>query len=180
MASPRVPGSPPGSVVELPCGETLDVVRDLDMGMRDYDCACGATHAVVLDVHPPSRFVPEDVVAVLRETVEAADADEVGEFGTAHLLGMVMEERPDAVVAEDVSDDASVGYSLVWVTDPDSRALHEDVVELVVELMEHAVGHADEDAGAAFESQLAEFDVETFVAAYRAERDFGDEHDTAA
>jgi hypothetical protein len=180
MTEPRVPGSPPGSVVELPCGETVDVVADLDMGQRDYACACGDEHAVVMDVHPPSRFVPEDVVGVLRETVEAEDADEMGEFGTPHLMGMVMEEFPEAVVAEDVAENGSVGYALAWVADFDSRRLHEVVVELVVEMMEHAVSHAEDDgATGEFEDQMLEFDVSAFVDAYRARRDFGDEHDTA-
>jgi hypothetical protein len=164
--------------VELPCGETLDVVADLDMGQRDVDCACGDRHAVVMDVHPPSRFVPEDVVAVLRETVEAEDAAEMGDFGTPHLLGMVMEEFPGEVVAEDVAENGSVGYALVWVADFDSRRLHEVVVELIVEMMEHAVGHADDETAASdFEAQMLDFDVTDFVAAYRDRRDFEDEHD---
>ena len=180
MSEPRVPGSPPGSVVELPCGETVDVTADLDMGQRDFDCACGDTHAVVMDVHPPSRFVPEDVVSVLRETVEAEDAEEMGDFGTAHLLGMVMEEHPDGVVAEDVAENGSVGYSLVWIADFGSRRLHEVVVELIVEMMDHALGHAeDDDAASEFEAQMQDFDVTEFVDLYRAQRDFGDEHDTA-
>jgi len=164
----------------LPCGETVDVIADLDMGQRDYECACGDTHAVVMDVHPPSRFVPEDVVAVLRETVEAEDAEEMGDFGTPHLMGMAMEEFPADVVAEDVAENGSVGYALVWIADFDSRRLHEVVVELIVEMMDHAVGHAeDDDAESEFEAQMLDFDVSEFVEAYRARRDFGDEHDTA-
>jgi len=58
------------------------------------------------------------------------------------------------------------------VTEFDSRRLHEIVVELVVELMEHAVSHADDDeALSAFEQEMVEFDVAEFVDQYRAERD---------
>jgi hypothetical protein len=58
------------------------------------------------------------------------------------------------------------------VTGFDSRRLHEVVVELVVELMEHAVSHSDdESAVASFEQYMLEFDVSAFVEQYRAERD---------
>jgi len=61
---------------------------------------------------------------------------------------------------------------MAWVTEFDSRRLHEIVVELVVELMEHAVSHADDDeALSAFEQEMVEFDVAEFVDQYRAERD---------
>jgi len=61
---------------------------------------------------------------------------------------------------------------MVWVTEFDSRRLHEVVVELVVELMEHAASHADDDeALSAFEREMVEFDVSEFVEQYRAERD---------
>jgi len=176
MAEPRVPGSD-GADIDLPCGESVSV-HDLDMGLREYDCRCGATHAVVMDVHPLGRFVPEFLADVLRETIETAD--DFDEFTTAHLMGIVMEEFPEDIVNEDLSDDGSVGYSLVWVADFDSRRLHEVVVELVVELMDHAVSHAEDDSAAAeFEKFLDEFDVEAFVDQYRAERDFDSEHDAA-
>jgi hypothetical protein len=176
MAQPRVPGGR-GTEFELPCGETLSA-GDVDMGMRDYHCSCGDTHAVVTDVHPPSRFLPESIVAVLRDSVETTDADEMGEFGTPHLMGIVLEEFPDEVVAEDVSEDSSIGYAMLWVTDFDSRRLHEIIVELVVELMEHAVSHADDDSAMTeFEEQMQAFDMSEFVEAYRAERDFEDEYD---
>ena len=181
MANPRVPSPDDGDgyVLDLPCGERVDAVLDIDMGQRDYDCACGERHAVVMDVHPPSRFVPEDVVAVLREAVETVD--EFGEFGTPHLMGAVMEEYPEKVAVVDVSEEPSAGYALVWMTDFDSRRLHEVVVELVVELMEHAVGHAeDEDSRSEFEAQMLDFDVGEFVEAYRARRDFSDEFDRPA
>ena len=65
MAEPRVPGSD-GADIELPCGESV-AVHDLDMGLREYECPCGETHAVVMDVHPLGRFVPEFLADVLRE-----------------------------------------------------------------------------------------------------------------
>ena len=175
MTEPRVPGSG-GDAVELPCGERV-APADLDMGMREFDCDCGASHAVVMDVHPATRFLPADLVEQLREAVETAD--DLGPFGAAHLLGMVMEEFPEAVASADVAEDGSVGYAMLWVTDFDARRLHEVVVELVVELMEHAMSHADDaNARQQFEGQMREFDVGAFVDRYRAARDFEDEHDT--
>ncbi|MFB6354067.1 MAG: DUF5815 family protein [Halobacteriales archaeon] len=171
MAEPRVPG-PSGTELGLPCGETVHT-HDLDLGMRALDCGCGARHAVVLDVHPPDRFLPEFLVEALRETVEAADAEARGEFGTPHLMGLVVEDFPEAVAVADASDDGHVGYALAWVTDFDDRRLHELVVELVVELMDHAVSHADDEAAVAeFEAQLDAFDVDAFVEQYRAEREW--------
>ena len=175
MSEPRVPGGQ-GAVLSLPCGEEVGV-RDLDVGLREYGCACGDRHAVVTDAHPPSRFFPEFLVEVLEATVDTDD--EFDSFGTPHLLGIVMEEFPAKVAVEDASDDGQVGYALVWVTDFDARRLHEIIVELVVELMEHAVSHAeDDDAVSEFEREMLEFDVEAFVDQYRAQRDFEDEFDT--
>jgi len=175
MSSPRVPGA--GDRIDLPCGESV-TVAELDMGMRELSCDCGSRHAVVMDVHPPARFLPEFLVDVLRETVETTD--EAGELGTTHLMGIVLEEFPETVVAEDVAEDGDIGCGLVWITDFDARRLHEIVVELVVDLMEHAVSHADdEDAIASFEAEMREFDVAEFVEVYRAERDLEGEHDTA-
>ncbi len=175
MADPRVPGEgvDPGRI-DLPCGETVHV-RDVDLGMRELRCDCGGTHAVVLDPHPLSRFVPEDVADVLRETIETED--DFPEFTTAHLMGVVIEEFPEEVAVADVAEDGSVGYAMAWVTDFDARRLHEVVVELLVELMDHAVSHADETTAAEFERQMLEFDVEAFVDAYRRERDFDSEFD---
>jgi hypothetical protein len=176
MSEPGVPG---GSSHELAlhCGETR-VARSLDLGVREFECPCGGSHAVVMDAHPLARFVPEFLVATLQETVETDDDFE--EFTTAHLMAMVTEEFPEQVVSADCSEDGQVGYALVWVADFDSRRLHEVVVELVVELMEHAISHAeDDDAAAEFERRMQEFDVETFVEQYREERDFESEHDTA-
>lgn len=173
MTPPRVPGSEDG--LELPCGEPVDP-HGIDLGMREYDCPCGESHAVVTDVHPPSRFVPESLVTVLRETIDTDD--EFAEFGTPHLMGVVIEEFPEAVAVHDASDDGAVGYTLLWIADFDARRLHEVVVELVVELMEHAISHADDDdAVAEFESRMLEFDVEAFVDQYRREREFESEHD---
>ena len=175
MPEPRVPGGGSGAL-ELPCGETMHA-HDLDMGLREFDCGCGDRHAVVVDVHPVSRFVPESIVDVLRETVETDD--EFPEFGTPHVMGIVLEEFPEKVAVADVSDDGHVGYALLWVTDFDSRRLHEIVVELLVELMEHAVSHGDETTASRFEEQMMAFDVEAFVDRYREEREFDSEHDTA-
>jgi hypothetical protein len=177
MAEPRVPGGRE-SELELACGEVIDTHEALHMGIREYDCACGATHAVVLDAHPLSRFVPEFLEEILLETIEPADDHE--EFTIAHLLGVVIEEFPEEVAVADATDDGAVGFSMAWVTDFDSRRLHEIVVELLVELMEHAVSHAEDDEMAAeFEAQMLEFDIEAFVDQYRAEREFEDEHDSA-
>jgi hypothetical protein len=176
MTEPHVPGRR-DRTLSLPCGEEVDV-QDLDLGLREYDCACGATHAVVMDVHPLARFVPEFLVEVLEETVEPAD--DFDRFTMAHTMGIVMEEFPEQVATADVSDDGSVGYALVWMTDFDARRLHEVVVELLLELMDHAISHADdEDAVAAFEEELQHFDVGAFVEQYRRERDLETEHDTA-
>jgi hypothetical protein len=169
MAEPGVPGGR-GATLELPCGESKRV-RELDMGLREFECACGEAHAVVMDVHPPERFLPEFLVSVLREAVETT-SEEMPEFDTPHLMGLVIEEFPGQVESEDVTEDGQVGWSMVWVTGFDSRRLHEVVVELVVELMEHAVSHSDdESAVASFEQYMLEFDVSAFVEQYRAERD---------
>jgi len=108
---------------------------------------------------------------VLREAIETT-SEEMPEFDTPHLLGVVLEEFPEAVVTHDASGDGDVGYAMVWVADFDSRRLHETIVELVIELMEHAVSHAENgDALSEFEREMMEFDVTEFVDQYRAERD---------
>ena len=176
MAQPRVPGGP-SERLDLPCGESVHA-HDLDLGVREFECDCGARHAVVMDLHPLGRFVPEFLVDVLRETIETDD--EFEEFTTAHMMGMVAEEFPDRIETADCSEDGQVGYALVWVSDFGARRLHEIVVELVVELMEHAVSHAEDDTALSeFETYLEEFDVDEFVDQYRAERDFESEHDSA-
>ncbi|ADD06124.1 uncharacterized protein Nmag_2565 [Natrialba magadii ATCC 43099] len=184
MATPRVPGPEDERQLELPCGATIDP-HEIDLGMREFTCpggpdadSCGETHAVVTDVHPPSRFFPESLVTILQETIDTED--DFGEFGTPHLMGVVLEEFPEKVVTHDASDDGAVGYSMVWVTDFDARRLHEIIVELVVELMEHAISHAEDDTAVSeFESQMLEFDVSEFVEQYRQQRDFESEHDRA-
>ncbi len=177
MSEPRVPGGKGGSL-DLPCGESVGV-GELDMGMREYNCACGDSHAVVMDIHPPSRFVPEFLVDVLRETIETTD--DAGEFGTLHIMGVVLEEFPEEVAAKDVSENPDVGYAMVWMTEFDSRRLHEIVVELLVELMEHATSHAnDEESINQFEADMLNFDVAEFVEQYRKERDFSGPHDRPA
>ncbi|WP_255195425.1 DUF5815 family protein [Halorarius litoreus] len=177
MPEPRVPGGR-GEQLELPCGETKST-HDLDMGMREFACDCGERHAVVVDVHPLSRFVPEFLVDTLRATVDTAD--DSPEFSTTHLMGIVLEEFPEKVVGADTSDDGVVGYAMVWVSEFDSRRLHEIAVELIVELMEHAISHAEsDDAMSQFEEQMLQFDVSAFVEEYRRERDFETEHDTPA
>ncbi|MDS0299671.1 DUF5815 family protein [Halogeometricum sp. S1BR25-6] len=173
MAQPRVPGGG-GEDLELPCGETKSV-RSLDLGLREFDCPCGEAHAVVMDVHPPERFLPDFLVEVLQEAVETT-SEEMPEFGTAHLMGIVLEEFPQKVVSADVSDDGDVGAGIIWVTDFDSRRLHEIIVELVVELMEHAVSHAEDDAAISnFETKMLDFDVGEFVEQYRAQRDLSED-----
>ncbi|MFT4945902.1 MAG: hypothetical protein ACI8TL_000130, partial [Natronomonas sp.] len=105
MAQPRVPGGTDDQL-ELSCGETVDT-HDLDLGMRELSCACGASHAVVMDVHPLGRFVPEFLVDTLRATISTED--EYDEFSTAHALAMVREEYPEVVAVADCSGDGDVG-----------------------------------------------------------------------
>lgn len=174
MSDPRVPEEPTGTI-ELPCGRTAPR-STFDMGMREFSCACGDDHAVVMDVHPLGRWVPESVGDVLRAVVEPAD--EHDEFGTIHLMGLVLEEFPERVTVDDASEDPDVGYALLWITDMDAKRLHAVVVELLVELMDHAVSHAsDPGVTTEFETQLHEFDVQAFVEAYRSDRDFADAGD---
>jgi hypothetical protein len=176
MAEPGVPGGA-SEELDLPCGRTVRAY-DLDLGVREFDCSCGDSHAVVMDIHPLSRFVPEFMVDILRETVDTAD--DFDEFTTAHLLGMIREEFPEEIVSADLSDDGHVGYALVWVADFDARRLHEVAVELLVELMEHAISHAEDGtAMSEFEQYMQEFDVAAFVEEYRQERNLETEHDTA-
>lgn len=174
MGTPHAPGSPRGAL-ELPCG--LEVQLDeFDMGMREYQCACGERHAVVMDVHPLGRWIPESIVDILATVIEPRDDHET--FDTIHLMGIVLEEFPDKVTVQDASEDPSVGWALLWVTSFDTRRLHHVIVELLVELMDHAIGHSeDEDVQTTFQGQLTEFDVEAFVEEYRSVRDFESERD---
>ncbi|MFB6134683.1 MAG: DUF5815 family protein [Halanaeroarchaeum sp.] len=180
MAQPGVPGEEDDGSVSLPCGRTVPV-SDFHLGMREYDCACGDSHGVVLDPHPLSRFVPEDTVDVLKSSIGTSPDDEFEEFGIAHLLGAVMEEHPDEMIVHDAAENGSVGYALLWVSSFDARELHERIVDLVLNLMEHALGHADDDEALdRFESELADFDVTAFVEEYREVRDFESEFDEPA
>ena len=173
MTKPRIPGEA-SEQLELPCGETV-AISEIDLGMREVVCDSGETHAVVMDVHPPDRFLPETLVSVLQEVVETT-SEEMPEFGTPHLLGMVMEEYPEKVVSHDASENQDVGFALLWITEFDSWRLHEIIVELVIELMEHAISHADDTSALTeFESKMHEFDVETFVEEYRAERNLSED-----
>ncbi|MBP1987648.1 DUF5815 family protein [Halolamina salifodinae] len=163
-----------GERLELPCGETVSLTS-LDLGMRELDCDCGDSHAVVMDMHPPTRFFPEFLVDTLEEAVETT-SEEMPDFGTPHLMGMVIEEFPEQVAVADASDEGDVGFAMVWIAGFDSRRLHEVIVELVVELMEHAVSHAEsERAMTEFEEKMLEFDVSAFVEQYRDERDLDPE-----
>ncbi len=173
MAEPRVPGGR-SELLELSCGQTV-AVDEFDLGMREFDCECGATHGVVMDVHPPDRFLPEFLVDVLREAIETT-SKEMPEFDTPHMLGVVLEEFPELVVSYDASEDHDVGFAMLWVTDFDSRRLHEVIVELIVELMEHAVSHADDTSALTeFEQQMHAFDISEFVEQYRAQRDLSED-----
>ncbi len=168
VSEPGVPGTA-DTQIELPCGTTVSV-EHFDMGMREYACACGQQHAVVMDVHPLSRWVPEAVEAVIVETIEPVD--EYDRFETIHLMGIVLETYPDDVAVHDTSRDPSRGWALQWVTAWDATELHRRIVTLLVELMEHAVSHTDDDAIAdEFATQLAAFDIDAFVQAYREGRD---------
>lgn len=174
MTSPRIP-SEAGSVM-LPCDQVVE--RDsFDMGMREFECTCGSTHAVVMDVHPLSRWIPESVSNVFQETIEPSD--EFTEFGTIHLMGIVLEEYPESITVDNATDDPSVGYALLWIADFDTRELHRIIVELLITLIDHAIGHTDDAAiNSQFDEQLQEFDVEEFVDQYREMRDWRDERDT--
>lgn len=176
MDRPRVPGSS-GDQLELPCGESIPPDR-LDMGMRELECVCGDRHAVVMDVHPLGRWIPESVAGILDETIEPTDEHDA--FGTIHLMGMVLEEYPDRVTVHNGTEDPAVGWAMAWITAFDATELHELVVELLLELMDHAVGHAqDERIQTEFTEQIQAFDIEEFVTTYREQRDFDERGDEA-
>ncbi|MFB6110332.1 MAG: DUF5815 family protein [Halodesulfurarchaeum sp.] len=175
-AQPGVPSDESDAVIELPCGERK-AVADLDLGMREFDCPCGGTHAVVLDPHPPTRFLPESVTESLAGTVETTGTD-AEEFGMASLMGLVMETHPDRIAAHDAAEDGTTGFAIAWIADFDARRLHEIVVEAVIDLMAEAVSEAgDDSAVAAFTEHRSAFDVDEFVAEYRSVRNFDDEFD---
>jgi hypothetical protein len=178
-AQPGVPSGPSGGTIELPCGETI-TADELDLGLREFRCDCGETHAVVLDPHPPSRFLPESVTEVLAETL-AAEGSEIEEFGTMPLMGLVMDAHPESIVAHDASEDGTTGFAVAWIADFDARDLHEIVVETVLGIMAKAVTSVgDDSATEAFSEVRADFDVTEFVEEYREVRDFEDEFDEPA
>ncbi len=65
------------------------------------------------------------------------------------------------------------------VNDFDSRRLHEIVVELLVELMEHAISHAEDDDVWRSSRSDAPVRCDAFVEQYRDERNFDGRSDTA-
>ncbi len=175
-AQPGVPTGPSGQPIELPCGETI-TADELDLGLREFSCDCGKTHGVVMDPHPPSRFLPASVTEVLAETL-AAEGTEIEEFGTIPLMGLVMDAYPEEIVAHDASEEGATGFAVAWIADFDARTLHEIVVETVLSVMAQAVTEVgDDSATSAFSEHRAEFDVEEFVDEYRSVRDFDDEFD---
>lgn len=173
MANPGIPGDN-RRIIDLPCHKSV-AVETIDLGMRELQCECGSTHAVVVDAHPLSRFLPESTVSVLREVIEPNDS--FPELGTVHVMGMVLEEYPDSTVTVDTSDNGSVGYSLLWITTFDSRELHERIVSLLLEVMEHAVSHGTADDAMHFNDLRQSFNVEEFVSEYREIREFDSEFD---
>lgn len=175
-AQPGVPAKPSGEPIELPCGETI-TADDLDLGLREFQCDCGETHGVVMDPHPPSRFLPASVTDVLAETLRA-EGTESTEFGTIPLMGLVMDAHPEHIVAHDATEDGTTGFAVAWIADFDARHLHEIVVETVLDIMAKAVTAAGDDSvTSAFTEHRAAFDVEDFVEEYREVRDFDDEFD---
>jgi hypothetical protein len=176
MAHPGVPSDTSDATIDLPCGETISP-DDLDLGLREFACECGATHAVVMDPHPPTRFLPASVTEVLAETL-ATEGSETDEFGTIPLMGLVMDAYPEHLVAHDAMEDGSTGFAVAWISTFDARELHELVVEAVLGIMANAVTEVgDDSATAAFTEHRTEFDVEEFVTEYRDVRDFDDEFD---
>jgi hypothetical protein len=176
---PGVPDDPEPGPIELPCGESI-TAGDLHLGMRELRCDCGAAHAVVLDPHPPTRFLPTSVAEVLAETL-ATEGTDGEEFDTVALMGLLMDAYPERIVTHDAAEDGTTGYALAWIAEFDARELHERVVETVLGVMAEAVTEAgNEDATAAFTDHRSEFDVGEFVAEYREVRDFEDEFDEPA
>ena len=173
MTTPQIPSD--DDSITLSCDRTVSR-EHFDMGMREFDCSCGNTHAVVMDVHPLSRWIPESVSEIFRDTIEPSD--EFVEFGTIHLMGIVLEEYPEAITVVNATDDPTVGFAVLWISDFDARELHRIIIELLVTLMDHAVGHSDNPTiQSTFDEGLQEFDVEAFVDQYRGDRDWSDERD---
>ena len=60
--------------VLLPCGVSIES-HSIDLGMRELKCECGEMHAVVTDINPLTRFLPEFLVNSLEEIIEVADSE---------------------------------------------------------------------------------------------------------
>ena len=61
------------NLILLPCGTSIDSHR-IDLGMRELKCECGKTHAIVTDINPLTRFLPEFLVVSLEELIEVRDS----------------------------------------------------------------------------------------------------------
>ena len=111
----------------------------------------------------PTPVDVQSVVQEINEETAAFDGTEVPVTVSYEDDGSFDIEIGVPPTAELIKDEA--GF--------DPRSLHRVVVELLVELMNHAVEHAGNDAAVReFEAQLAQFDVAAFVDAYRREREF--------
>lgn len=166
-----------GATVELPCGQTV-AAWEIDLGLRELVCPCGDRHAVVVDGHPPTRFLPEELINALRSVTQTADSFD--QFDTPHLIGLIIEHEPAAVTTIEAEDIGEVGYAMAWITTFDAVSLHERIVTEVLELMDHAMSHAGDTDRAEFEAYLQQFDVETFVTEYRDRREFTGPSDSPA
>ncbi|MFB6162907.1 MAG: DUF5815 family protein [Halococcoides sp.] len=167
-----VPGVPTDDdpELELPCGETVDA-REFDLNTSEIDCECGEAHGVVLDTDPLTRFVPDQMARILEETVKPRETDHT--FGTLHAMGMLADEVPQTVASADVSENGDLGFNYVWVSDFTAREVHVLLVQLLVDLMDHAVDEVGDDSiKSQFTEQLEGLDVEEFVDQYRTERSF--------
>ena len=163
------------NLILLPCGTSIDSHR-IDLGMRELKCECGKTHAIVTDINPLTRFLPEFLVVSLEELIEVRDSDKWGGLGMVHLMGLVMEDFPEETVFFDASEDGYLGYSMLWIFDFDAWRLHEIIIELIIEMMEHGMSHSgDKNAIAEFEKQMLQFDIKEFVKEYRETRDLNPE-----
>jgi hypothetical protein len=95
MPDPGVPGGR-GATLDLHCGETLPV-NDLDMGQREFQCACGDRHA-----DNASAFA-DFMSNHYARPVESATSDEVAEFLDEYYPRNVWPtERQRAIVKESI------------------------------------------------------------------------------
>jgi hypothetical protein len=164
-----------GEPIVLSCGVTINS-HEIDLGMRELKCECGNLHAVVTDVNPLTRFLPDFLVNSLAQVIEVVDSERWGGFGMAHIMGLVIEECPEEVTFFDSKEDGYLGYSALWITEFNSFKLHEMIVELIIEIMEHAVSHSKNEISIQeFEKQMLSFNISEFVEKYREERDLDPE-----